>query len=95
MAHPVGEESWLAYLEETIRNATDLDQRVTAVQIHKRATVAEPGSLRIWLANCNYFWSLWSSSQDPDSGWSEEEQAMGRELFSFGTALDLWQQAVR
>jgi RNA recognition motif-containing protein len=92
MAHPVGEESWLAYLEETVRNATDLDQRVTAVQIHKRATVAEPGSLRIWLANCNYFWSLWSSSQNPESGWSEEEQAMGRELFSFGTALDLWQQ---
>ncbi|KAK0386702.1 hypothetical protein NLU13_6536 [Sarocladium strictum] len=92
MAHPVGEESWLAYLEETVRNATDLEQRVTAVQIHKRATVAEPGSLRIWLANCNYFWSLWSSSQNPESGWSEEEQAMGRELFSFGTALDLWQQ---
>ncbi|KAL2205600.1 putative pre-mRNA splicing factor [Sarocladium strictum] len=92
MAQPVGEESWLAYLEETVRNATDIEQRVTAVDVHKRATVAEPGSLRIWLAACNYFWSLWSSSQDADSGWSAEEQAMGHELFSFMDALNLWQQ---
>ncbi|KAF7553371.1 hypothetical protein G7046_g7116 [Stylonectria norvegica] len=92
MANPVGEDSWLAYLDETVRNASDLEQRVNAVEHYKRAVGAEPGSLRIWLAYCNYFWSLWADSQSPAAGWPEEEQAMGRELFSFGAALDLWQQ---
>lgn len=93
MANPVGEDSWLAYLDETSRTASDLEQRVNAVEIYKRAVGAEPGSLRIWLAYCNYFWSLWADSQNPDApGWSDEDRLMGRELFSFGTALDLWQQ---
>ncbi|CAM1500849.1 Fc.00g100110.m01.CDS01 [Cosmosporella sp. VM-42] len=92
MVTPVGEGNWLAYIDEAVRNASDLEQRVNAVEHYKRAAGAEPGSLRIWLAYCNYFWSLWSDSQSPTSGWSEEEQMMGRELFSFGAALDLWQQ---
>lgn len=92
MATPIGEDSWLAYLEETVRNASDLEKRVHSVEVHKRAIAAEPGSLRLWLAYCNYFWSLWENSQSPHAGWSDEEQSMGRELFSFGAALDLWQQ---
>lgn len=92
MATPVGEDSWLAYLEETVRNASDLEKRVHCVEVHKRAVAAEPGSLRLWLAYCNFFWALWENSQSPSAGWSEEDQLMGRELFSFGAALDLWQQ---
>ncbi|KAI9167298.1 RNA-binding protein [Paramyrothecium foliicola] len=92
MANPVGEDSWLAYLEETSRTASDLEQRVNVVEVYKRAVSAEPGSLRIWLSYCNYFWSLWADSQSPESAWPDEERIMGRELFSFGTALDLWQQ---
>ncbi|MBN73366.1 MAG: hypothetical protein CME32_29260 [Gimesia sp.] len=92
MASPLGEDGWLAYLEEAVRNATDLEQRVHAVEMHKRAVSAEPGSLRIWLAYCDYFWSLWSSSQSHEAGWSEEDRMMGRQLFSFNAALELWQQ---
>lgn len=92
MAAPLGEDGWLAYLDESARNASDLEQRVHAVEMHKRAVSAEPGSLRIWLAYCDYFWSLWSSSQSPDAGWSEEDRRMGHQLFSFNAALELWQQ---
>ncbi|KAH8656732.1 hypothetical protein BGZ61DRAFT_540825 [Ilyonectria robusta] len=67
MAKPVGEDGWLAYLEETIRNASDLENRVHAVEQYKRAALAS-------------------------DGWTDEELLMGRELFSFGAALDLWQQ---
>ncbi|WZH43466.1 Pre-mRNA splicing factor [Fusarium acuminatum] len=93
MANLIGEDDWLAYIEEIVRNASDLEQRVNAVEHYKRAVGAEPGSLRIWLAYCNYFWSLWEASQAPTGhGWSDEERMLGRELFSFGAALDLWQQ---
>ncbi|KAM4065951.1 RNA recognition motif domain-containing protein [Hirsutella rhossiliensis] len=92
MVNPIGEDSWLAYLEEAARNVSDLEQRVNLVELHKRAISAEPASLRLWLAYCDYFWSLWASSQSDDGGWSDQEQMMGRELFPFGAALDLWQQ---
>ncbi|KAM5352169.1 hypothetical protein ACJ41O_004892 [Fusarium nematophilum] len=93
MATPIGEDSWLAYLEESVRNASDLEQRVNVVEHYKRAVDAEPGSLRIHLAYCNYFWSLWEATQAPSGdGWSNEERILGRELFSFGAALDLWQK---
>ncbi|EHK43587.1 uncharacterized protein TrAtP1_001144 [Trichoderma atroviride] len=92
MANPVGEDSWLAYLDESIRNASDLEKRVNVVEFFKRAVSAEPDSLRIWLAYCNYFWSLWADSHSDAAGWPEEEQMMGRELFSFEAALGLWQQ---
>ncbi|KOS20750.1 putative RNA-binding protein [Escovopsis weberi] len=92
MANPVGEDSWLAYLDESARNISDLEQRVNVVEIYKRAVIAEPGSLRVWLGYCNYVWSLWADSHSGDAGWSEEEQMIGRELFSFNTALGLWQQ---
>lgn len=93
MALPVGEDNWLAYLEESVKNATDLEKRVDTVERHEAATKAEPGSLRIWLAKCNYFWSLWATCHSPDCSWPEDELLMGREAFSFGTALDLWQTA--
>ncbi|KAI6768234.1 hypothetical protein HG530_006243 [Fusarium avenaceum] len=96
MANLIGEDDWLAYIEEIVRNASDLEQRVNAVEHYKRAVGAEPGSLRIWLAYCNYFWSLWEAFQAPTGhGWSDEERMLGRELFSFEAALDLWQQGYK
>ncbi|KAG8417486.1 Splicing factor [Metarhizium acridum] len=92
MANPVGEDAWLAYIQETTRTASDLEQRVNVVELYKRAVGDEPGSMRLWLAYCTYFWHLWESSNSNDAGWSEEEQMLGREVFSFGAALDLWQQ---
>ncbi|KHN96159.1 Nucleotide-binding, alpha-beta plait [Metarhizium album ARSEF 1941] len=92
MANPVGEDAWLAYIQEHARVASNLEQRVDVVELYKRAVGDEPGSMRLWLAYCNYFWQLWESSNSGDAGWSEEEQTLGREVFSFGAALDLWQQ---
>ncbi|KAL4725102.1 Splicing factor [Fusarium chlamydosporum] len=93
MTTPIGEENWLAYLEEIVRNASDLEQRVNVVEHYKRAVGSEPGSLRIWLAYCNYFWSLWEATQIPTGdGWTDEERMLGRELFSLSAALDLWKQ---
>lgn len=92
MANPVGEENWLSYLEETARQATDLEQSVNLVELYKKAVSAEPGSLRIWLAYCQCFSSLRDASASPETGWSDEEQDMGKEVFSLEAELELWQQ---
>lgn len=90
MANPVGEDSWIAYADESSRHATDLERRVGVVELFKRAVTEEPGSLKVWLAYCEWFWSLHLDCQNDDAGWPAEEQALGRELFSLDAALELW-----
>ncbi|KAH6652515.1 splicing factor-like protein [Truncatella angustata] len=90
MATPVGEDSWLDYVDEETKRAKDLEGRVNVVELFKRAVQAEPNSLKIWLAYCEYYWSLFIDCQTSEAGWPDEERQMGRELFTFPSALSLW-----
>jgi squamous cell carcinoma antigen recognized by T-cells 3 len=92
MSEPVGEDSWMSLVDESSRAAGDLEQRVEVVELYKRAVGAEPFSLRLWLAYCEWIWSLYTDCQSGDAGWSEEEQLLGQELFSLEMALEIWQQ---
>ncbi|KAJ6782659.1 hypothetical protein PWT90_00212 [Aphanocladium album] len=92
MAIPVGEDNWQSYLEEAARTATDLEHSVNLVELYKTSLIEEPGSLKLWLAFCQYFSSLRATSAGAESGWSEEEQAIGQEVFSLEAELELWQK---
>ena len=95
MADPVGEDGWLALVDEASRTASDLEQRVGVVELYKRAIAAEPWSIKLWLAYCEWVWSLYTDCQTADAGWPEEEQLLGQELFSLEIALDVWQQGAQ
>ncbi|KAK4168472.1 squamous cell carcinoma antigen recognized by T-cells 3 [Cladorrhinum sp. PSN259] len=93
MASPVGEDNWYDSVQERQRDAKDLDDRVQVIEAYRDAVSAEPGSLKIWLAYCDYFWSLRAECQaGSGAGWSTAEQIMGREIFTLDAALKLWQQ---
>jgi RNA recognition motif-containing protein len=91
MADPVGEAAWLSYLEEQIRSANDLEQRVSVVEAFKRSTAAEPISISLWLAYCSYILSLYNDSRA--EGWDEEEAELGQQLFNEETVTDSWREA--
>ncbi|KAI0534077.1 putative pre-mRNA splicing factor [Xylaria digitata] len=78
MANPVGEDSWLAYIDEQRRHASDLEARVKVVELFKAALGDEPASLRLWLAYCEYFWSLFTEcqSQTPSSSSSPSSPSL-------------------
>ncbi|RDL37616.1 uncharacterized protein BP5553_05049 [Venustampulla echinocandica] len=95
MSEPVGEDAWLALVDEASRTAGDLEQRIGVVELYKRALAAEPWSNKLWLAYCEWVWSLHTDCQNGDAGWPEEEQLLGQELFSLETALDVWQQGAQ
>jgi RNA recognition motif-containing protein len=95
MPDPVGEDGWLALVDEASRTAGDLEQRVGVVELYKRAIAAEPWSIKLWMAYCEWVWSLYTDCQNGDAGWPEEEQLLGQELFSLETALDVWQQGAQ
>ncbi|KAH8820961.1 hypothetical protein F5884DRAFT_850209 [Xylogone sp. PMI_703] len=95
MKDPVGEDGWLALVDEASRTASDLEQRIGVVELYKRAIAAEPWSNKLWLAYCEWVWSLYTDCQTADAGWPEEEQKLGQELFSLEMALDVWQQGAQ
>jgi RNA recognition motif-containing protein len=95
MADPVGEDGWLSLVDEASRTASDLEQRIGVVELYKRSIAAEPWSLKLWLAYCEWVWSLYTDCQTADAGWPEDEQVLGQELFSLDTALDVWQQGAQ
>ncbi|KAG9239667.1 hypothetical protein BJ875DRAFT_86503 [Amylocarpus encephaloides] len=92
MADPIGEDSWLALVDEASRTARDIGERVGVVELYKRSLHAEPWSNKLWLAYCEWYWSLYTDSQNSDAGWPEEEQMLGQELFSLEAALGEWQK---
>lgn len=93
MASPVGEDNWIDYVDQQLRGAHNLESRVLVIEQFRRAAVAEPGSIKVWTAYCEYFWSLHVDCQPgSDAGWPREEQEIGRLTFSLDDALNLWQQ---
>jgi len=84
----VGEDSWLAL-------ASNLEQRVEVLELYKQAVGAEPSSTKLWLAYCEWVWSLHTDCQTADAGWSEEDQVVGQELFSLAMARDVWQSGAQ
>lgn len=96
-AAPIGEDAWLSFIEEERRTkGRDLNSRVEILERYKQAVGAELGSIKLWIAYCEYFWSLYLNCythQTNSQGFSPEETAFGRDVFSLDAALSLWQQA--
>lgn len=95
-APPIGEDAWLNLIEEESRiKGGDLNSRVDILERYKHAVNTEFGSIRIWIAYCEYFWSLYLACYSHNTngkGFSHEEKALGRDAFSLDAALSLWQQ---
>ncbi|KAB5571808.1 hypothetical protein GE09DRAFT_644284 [Coniochaeta sp. 2T2.1] len=93
MTSPVGEDSWIDYVDQQLRGANDLESRVHVIELFREAVAAEPGSIKVWTAYCEYFWSLHVDCQPgSDAGWPSDEQRTGRDFFSLDDALKLWQE---
>jgi len=88
----VTEDEWISLTDEASRVAGDLVSRIEVVELYERATTAEPWSNKLWLAYCEWFWSLHTDCQNGDAGWPEEEQLFGQEQFSLETSLNVWQK---
>lgn len=89
----VGEDAWLQVITDTIKDASDLEQRVAVVELYKEALSAEPWSCRLWLGYAEWVWSIYEHSLQTEASWPEEERLLAQELFSQATALEAWQEA--
>ncbi|CAK7563866.1 MAG: Splicing factor [Sporothrix epigloea] len=92
---PVGEDSWLDYIEQHRRAANGLEQRIHVIELYRSAVNAEPGSIRVWIAYCDYFWSLYFECMQRSgsvASWPQDEQLAAADIFSLDAALHLWSE---
>ncbi len=89
---PVGEDSWSDFIDQQSRTANSLEERIGIVEFYRSAVNAEVGSIRLWIAYCEYFWSLHQISHSAACPWPAEERAAAREIFTLDTALHLWNE---
>lgn len=92
MGEHVGEDDLTFLLDEASRNARNLVQRVEVMEQYKDAIISEPWSIKLWLARCEWVYSLYTDCRDPDAGWPDEEQRAGQDIFSFQMVQELWQE---
>lgn len=89
-----GETLWMYQLEDEKALAANVDDRIAVLEYYKLAVKDEPASAKIWAAYGEYLGHLLACSweQHPPEQWSEEERAIGRELFTPVFLQDIWRQ---
>ncbi|KAF2686067.1 hypothetical protein K458DRAFT_402603 [Lentithecium fluviatile CBS 122367] len=92
--YPLGEVLWEYQLSDEMALATNIEERMTVVELFKQATQEEPYSAKLWVSYGGYVDHLMACSweQNPPEQWSDEDKAIGRELFTPQLLVDIWQQ---
>jgi RNA recognition motif-containing protein len=92
--YPLGETLWHYRLNDETTFAGNVEDRMGVLELYKQATQEEPYSAKLWAAYSEYTSNLVACSweQDPPEPWSEEDRAIGREVFKPHLVLEALQQ---
>jgi squamous cell carcinoma antigen recognized by T-cells 3 len=91
---PVGEELWIGWLTDENLLCRNIDERLNVVELHHRSVLDEPSSASLWHRYGSFMYYLWSASNSPESGWSENDRLIGQEVFTWETMIDVWEQGI-
>ena len=91
--YPVGEELWMDWINDERILADSTDARLTLMELCSKSVEDEASSALLWKNYGDYMYDLWIDAYevDPDreSNWSEEDKLVGREVFTWETAVRL------
>ncbi|KAI9887177.1 MAG: Splicing factor [Watsoniomyces obsoletus] len=103
----LGEELWADWITDEMRLSQNVEDRVAVLELCQRATAEEVGSVRLWSLYGDWVTRLFHSSRpgalgdlaakhglDDEPAWSEEDRAMGAEVFGWDMMLDVWRQGM-
>lgn len=104
----LGEDMWADWICDESVLARTIEQRVEVIELCRRAVAEEVGSVKLWLLYGNWVCSLYNAARpgflgdlvskyELDRGplWTDEDKAVGAEVFTWDTMLDVWKQGVR
>lgn len=97
----LGEALLADWIQDQILLAKTLEDRVAVMELCQKSIEEERMSTKLWLIYAQWILSLYRDANDiegPTSsgpGWSEEERALAREVFSWQQVMTVWQQGAQ
>jgi len=94
----VGEDNWDEWLSDEILLATTSEERIAVTELFQKAVQDEPASVKLWQMYAGWVWFNYIACSSKDSsessGWTEEDKAMCRELFTRDLIISALEQAI-
>lgn len=93
----VGQALWLDWLRDEVMLARSSEERLALMELMQRAVQDEPASVALWQLYVDWLEQSYAACYDlpgaAADGWSEEDKALCREMFTRQTLLDVMAQS--
>ncbi|KAK6396470.1 hypothetical protein LTR65_009554 [Meristemomyces frigidus] len=94
----VGEVIWLEWLADEMILARSGEERITVTELYQKAVQDEPASVKLWQAYVDWVEANYKACNDMEgstqTGWTEEDKEMCRELFTSDMLNTVLEQAL-
>ncbi|KAE8413364.1 hypothetical protein BDV36DRAFT_37530 [Aspergillus pseudocaelatus] len=90
----LGEDLWAEWIQDESMLAQTVDERIAVMEFCQRSVEEEYGSTKLWSIYGEWVLYLYNSAhgEGGQHQWTEEDRAIGREVFSWQSVLDVWQR---
>lgn len=90
----LGENLWAEWIQDESMLATNVDERISVMDLCQRSVEEEYGSTKLWSIYGEWVLYLYNSANGVSghTQWSEEDKMIGREVFNFQLVLGVWQR---
>ena len=90
----LGEDLWAEWIQDESMLATNVDERISVMDLCQRSVEEEYGSTKLWSIYGEWVLYLYNSANGVSghTQWSEEDKLIGREVFNFQLVLGVWQR---
>lgn len=91
----MGEDLWAEWIQDESMLAHSVTERIAVMELCQRSVEEEFGSTKLWHIYGEWVLYLYNAASGEHGAgqWTEEDRAVGREVFSWQSVLDVWQRA--
>lgn len=91
----LGEELWAEWIQDESVLAANIEERVRVLELCRRSVDEEFGSARLWVIYGEWMLYLYEATrvEGVGGGWSDEDKAVGRDVFAWQSVMDVWKRA--
>ncbi|KAI2792867.1 hypothetical protein POX_b02910 [Penicillium oxalicum] len=91
----MGEDLWAEWIQDESMLANTVDERTSVMELCQRSVEEEFGCTKLWHIYGEWVLYLFNAANGEQSAgqWTDEDRAVGREVFTWQTVLDVWQRA--
>lgn len=94
--YSLGEQMWSEWIHDEKLAIVNTEDRIKVMELFGRAIVEEPSSVLLWRSYGDFMYDLWASANgmEGSESWNEEDRTIGKEIFTFQSMMEVWEQAV-